>query len=170
MERRATLQGKVAFVTGVANLNSIGFATARVLGEDGAAVAIVDIHEKVHECAAALSERGIEASAHQADLTDSAAVAAVAEAALARHGRIDILVNNAGLALVGPREPYEDLVDMTEAKWDFGIAINLKTQFNCCKAILPHMIARGSGRVINMSSVTGPPCERSTDVGGRRYE
>jgi len=167
---RSSLEGKVAFVTGVANLNSIGFATARVLGEDGAAVAIVDIHEKVHECAAALSERGIEASAHQADLTDSAAVAAVAEAALARHGRIDILVNNAGLALVGPREPYEDLVDMTEAKWDFGIAINLKTQFNCCKAILPHMIARGSGRVINMSSVTGPPCERSTDVGGRRYE
>jgi 3-oxoacyl-[acyl-carrier protein] reductase len=150
------LDGKVAFVTGVANTNSIGFATAKVLGEDGAALAVVDIHEKVQECAAQLAGLGITASAHQADLTDSAAVAGIVAEALARHGHIDILVNNAGLTLVGPREPYEDLVDMSEAKWDFGIAINLKTQFNCCKAIMPQMIERGYGRVVNMSSVTGP--------------
>ena len=124
------LDGKVAFVTGVANTNSIGFATAKVLGEDGAALAVVDIHEKVQECAAQLAGLGITASAHQADLTDSAAVAGIVAEALARHGHIDILVNNAGLTLVGPREPYEDLVDMSEAKWDFGIAINLKTQLN----------------------------------------
>jgi 3-oxoacyl-[acyl-carrier protein] reductase len=150
------LDGKVAVVTGVANTNSIGFATAEVLGHDGAALVVVDIHEKVHECAAQLRSLGIDAVAQQADLTDSAAVGHVVGEALARHGRIDILVNNAGLALVGPRDPYEDLVDMTEAKWDFGIAINLKTQFNCCKAVVPHMIERGYGRVVNVSSVTGP--------------
>lgn len=152
----ARLDGKVALVTGVANENSIGFATARVLGEDGAAVAVVDIHEKVYERAAQLTELGIWTSAHQADLTAAAAAARVVDEALEQHGRIDILVNNAGLALVGPREPYEDLADMSEAKWDFGIAINLKTQFNCCKAVVRHMIARGSGRIVNMSSVTGP--------------
>jgi 3-oxoacyl-[acyl-carrier protein] reductase len=156
MDRGRPLANRVAFVTGVANLNSIGYATAKVLGEDGASVAVVDIHERVQTCAEHLTALGIGASAHQADLTDSAAVRRVVDEALAQYGHIDILVNNAGLALVGPREPYEDLVDMTEAKWDFGIAINLKTQFNCCQAILPQMIARGSGRVINMSSATGP--------------
>jgi 3-oxoacyl-[acyl-carrier protein] reductase len=156
MERGAKLEGKVAFITGVANQDSIGFATAKILGADGAKVAVVDIHERVEACREQLTTLGITASAHRADLTESASVRRVVDEALACYGRIDILVNNAGLALVGRREPYENLVDMSEAKWDFGIAINLKTQFNCCQAILPGMIARGFGRVINVSSVTGP--------------
>lgn len=152
-----SLAGKVAVVTGVAYPNSIGFATAKVLGERGAMLVILDVSELVHEAATTLANFGFTASPFQVDLTDSAALGAAVDHTLQRHGHIDILVNNAGLATAGrPRHPYEHLVEMSEEKWDFGLAINLKTQFLCCKTILPHMLGQGYGRIVNISSTTGP--------------
>lgn len=153
------LENRVAIVTGVAYPNSIGFATAKLLGERGASVVTLDISELVHEASRSLSDAGLAVSSYAVDLTKAKALAEVIDDVVARHGHIDILVNNAGLAMAGqPRgdPPYVRLVDMDEARWDFGIAINLKTQFLCCRAVLPHMLSRRCGHIVNMSSITGP--------------
>jgi 3-oxoacyl-[acyl-carrier protein] reductase len=150
------LEGKVAFITGVAKMNSIGFATAGVLGGEGADLAIVDISDKVHECAEVLRTRGCTVSSHTADLTKRDDVERVAAEALATHGHVDVLVNNAGMVVYGQEEDFRSFPDLTEESWDFGIAINLKSQFLVTRALIDHMIARGYGRIVNVSSVTGP--------------
>jgi 3-oxoacyl-[acyl-carrier protein] reductase len=157
MGRANRLEGRTAFVTGAAKPDSIGFATASELGKEGARLVVVDVSEQVSARARDLQELGYVAYSYTADLTDSGRVEEIVADVITSLGAIDVLVNNAGLAIAGPtRPPYEHLVDMDEAKWDFGIAINLKTQFNCCRAILPHMVRQGYGRVINISSTTGP--------------
>ncbi len=150
------LQGKVAFVTGVAKTDSIGYATASVLGAEGATLAIVDIADKVHECAAALRERGYTVSSHTADLTRRTEVERVVAEALACHGRIDVLVNNAGMVVYGQDEDFVAFSELSEESWDFGMAINLKSQFLVTRTIINHMIEHGYGRIVNVSSVTGP--------------
>jgi 3-oxoacyl-[acyl-carrier protein] reductase len=156
MERRGRLAGKVAFVTGVAKQNSIGFATATVLAGEEASLAIVDVADAVHECAEVLRAGGATVSSHTADLTDWDQTHAAVAAALEVHGRIDVLVNNAGIVKFGGTEQFIAFQDLTEADWDFGMAINLKTQFVTTRAVVPHMIEQGYGRVVNVSSVTGP--------------
>jgi 3-oxoacyl-[acyl-carrier protein] reductase len=150
------LEGKVAFITGVAKMNSIGFATADVFGAEGASLAVVDIADKVHECAAALRERDYTVSSHVADLTRRAEVERVVAEALTTHGRVDILVNNAGMVVYGQDEDFLSFSELTEESWDVGIAINLKSQFLVTRAIINHMIERRYGRIVNVSSVTGP--------------
>jgi 3-oxoacyl-[acyl-carrier protein] reductase len=156
MERKGRLEGKVALITGVAKTDSIGFATAGVCGDEGALLAVVDISERVHECAAELRQRGFTVSSHTADLTKSDEVRSVVGEALACHGRIDVLVNNAGMVVCGQEEACVPFQELTEEQWDYGIAINLKTQFLVTRAVVPHMIERRSGRIVNVSSVTGP--------------
>jgi 3-oxoacyl-[acyl-carrier protein] reductase len=76
---------------------------------------------------------------------------------LVRYGRIDILVNNAGMTQVSnPDQTLSlSLAELTEADWDYSIALNLKTTFNVTKAVLPSMLTRSYGRIVNVSSVTG---------------
>ena len=156
MERKGRVEGKVALVTGVAKTNSIGFNTARVLAGEGALLALVDISPKVHDCAEILRGEGFTVSSHVADLTKMDQVQkAVAEAA-GCYGRIDVLVNNAGMVVEGMEEDFTDFAHLSEAQWDFGIAINLKTQFNVTRTVVNGMIERGYGRIVNVSSVTGP--------------
>jgi 3-oxoacyl-[acyl-carrier protein] reductase len=156
MERAGRVQGKVALITGVAKQNSIGFATCKVFAEEGAALAIVDISDRVHECAEALRRLGATVSSHTADLTRMDQVQAAVAEVLRTHGRIDLLVNNAGMVVEGREEDFTDFPSMSEAQWDFGIAINLKTQFNVTRTVIDGMIERGYGRIVNVSSVTGP--------------
>jgi 3-oxoacyl-[acyl-carrier protein] reductase len=156
MKRKGRLEGKAALITGVAKQNSIGFATARVFAAEGARLAIVDISDKAHECADVLRKDGHVVTSHTADLTQADQVGTAIDEALGRHGRIDVLVNNAGMVVCGEAEDFTPFPEMTEAQWDFGIAINLKTQFLVTKAVLPGMIERGSGSIVNISSVTGP--------------
>ncbi len=154
MERRGRLADKVALVTGVAKLDGIGFATARVFAqEEAAGIAVLDIAEAVHDCPVRL---GPNCTSHRADLTKADEVQAAVAEALAAHGRIDVLVNNAGMVVFGQDEDFAAFQDMSERQWDFGIAINLKSQFLVTRAVVPHMIERAYGRIVNVSSATGP--------------
>ncbi len=156
MARKGRVEGKVALVTGVAKTNSIGFNTARVLGEEGALLAIVDISERVHGCAEELRGLGFEVASYTADLARMDEVRAMIAGVEGCFGRIDVLVNNAGMVIEGMDEDFTDFAHLTEAQWDFGISINLKTQFNVTRSVIGGMIERGYGRIVNISSVTGP--------------
>jgi 3-oxoacyl-[acyl-carrier protein] reductase len=156
MERKGRVEGRVALVTGVAKTNSIGFNTARVLGQEGAPLAVVDISPRVHDCAELLRGEGFTVTSHVADLTKMEEVRAAVAEAEGCYGRIDALVNNAGMVIEGMEEDFTGFAKLSEAQWDFGIAINLKTQFNVTRTVIDGMIARRYGRIVNVSSVTGP--------------
>ncbi len=150
------LAGRVALVTGCGSSNGIGFATARALAGGGAAIAITSTTARIHERAAELTALGHSVLGYMADLSDAAQVAALVAAVLARFGRIDVLINNAGMVQTGVEEPSGRFLDLTEAAWDRALAINLKTVFLVTRAVAPHMVAHGYGRIVNVSSVTGP--------------
>jgi len=156
MERKGRVEGKVVLVTGVAKTNSIGFNTARVFGQEGGLLAIVDISPKVHACAEELRNEGFDVSSHTADLTRMDEVQKAVAEIVGCYGRIDVLVNNAGMVIEGMEEDFTDFAHMSEKDWDFGIAINLKTQFNVTRTVIGGMIEREYGRIVNVSSVTGP--------------
>jgi 3-oxoacyl-[acyl-carrier protein] reductase len=149
--------GQTAVVTGAGSPKGIGFATARILGRWGAAVALVSTTDRILERAAELEQEGFEARGLVADLTDPAQVALLADRVLAWRPRVEVLVNNAGLASVAggwdAEKPFEEL---TLAEWDQALARNVRTTFLVTQAFLPGMKARGYGRVVNVSSTTGP--------------
>lgn len=149
--------GRVALVTGAGSLRGIGFATARLLSEQGAKIAITSTTQRILDRAEELALQGTEVFAFSADLRDHDRTRGLIEQVLARFGRIDVLVNNAGMTQIGKPESLGlPLVDLPERDWDYGIAINLKTTFNVIQAVLPRMLHAGYGRIVNVSSVTGP--------------
>ena len=149
--------GRAALVTGAGSQNGIGFAVARALGRDGARVAVASTTDRIHERVAELAAEGIEASGHVGDLMDPDVPARLVGEALAAHGaRLDILVNNAGMVSIGAAEESSAVADMDPAEWDRGIARNLRTAFAVTQAALPALIAGGHGRIVFVSSVTGP--------------
>ena len=140
------LSGKVAIVTG--GNGGIGLGMARGLAEAGANVVIVGRNEAKSDAAVVdLSQRGVKAISVVADVTDKAAVTAMAERALRELGRIDILVNNAGINIrKAPRA-----LELEE--WDSVIKTNLTSAFLCSQAVYPAMKAMGSGKIINIGSM-----------------
>jgi 3-oxoacyl-[acyl-carrier protein] reductase len=159
------LEARTALVTGAGSPTGIGFAAARRLGADGAAVAVCSTTERIYERAAELEALGIEAAGFVADLTDWAAAHAMVAAVLERFGRIDVLVNNAGMVQVGVDEVSHRFVDVTEAEWNREVALNLSTTVNVTHAVLPGMLERGYGRIVNVSSATGPVVAIPESVG-----
>jgi NAD(P)-dependent dehydrogenase (short-subunit alcohol dehydrogenase family) len=142
---RIDLEGRIAVVTGGAQ--GIGRAVAERLAASGATLSLWD-----RDAALLAETAGALASCHHValDVTDWPAVAAAARATEDALGRIDILVACAGIS--GPNAP---LVDYDPAAWRQVMAVNLDGVFHCCKAILPGMIARDYGRVVNVASVAG---------------
>lgn len=156
-ELGAPFAGRVALVTGAGSPNGIGFATARILGRGGARVAIASTTNRIHERVAELEREGIAASGHVGDLMrDGSAARLVGEVLAAAGGRLDILVNNAGMVAVGSAGESSAVADMDPAEWDRGIARNLRTAFSVTQAALPPLVASGHGRIVFVSSVTGP--------------
>lgn len=159
------LTGRVALVTGTGSRDGIGFATARLLGELGAKVALTATTERVHERVADLAEHGIEACGVVADLTDEEQVRRAAATVTEELGAPTILVNNAGMtSLAAPAlEPEHTggaesgrIGDMSLAQWRASLARNLDTAFLVTRAALPGMQRAGWGRVVVVASVTGP--------------
>ncbi|HZC33580.1 MAG TPA: SDR family NAD(P)-dependent oxidoreductase [Candidatus Bathyarchaeia archaeon] len=149
--------GRIALITGAGSPSGIGFATARILGRRGARIAIASTTDRIHERVAELKSDGITASGHVGDLmTDGAAARLVGEVLAAHDGRLDILVSNAGMVAVGAAEESSTVADIDPAEWDRGIARNLRTAFSMTQAALPALVASGRGRVVYVSSVTGP--------------
>jgi 3-oxoacyl-[acyl-carrier protein] reductase len=144
------LEGKVAIVTGASR--GIGRAIAEQLAAEGANV-VVNYHARetaANEVVEAITGQGGKATAIQADVSDFAAAQSLVQATLEALGQIDILVNNAGTT----RDTL--LLSMSEEQWDTVLDTNLKSVFNCCKAVARPMIRRKKGgRIINISSVSG---------------
>lgn len=152
----AGVAGRTAIVTGAGSADGIGFATAKLLLAAGARVAITSTTDRIKDRLAELGAAPDRAFAQAADLTVPQQVKDLVAATEARLGPVDILVNNAGMTQVGGDIPGGRLSQMTEEGWDYGISINLKTCFLMTRAVLPGMIERRYGRIVQMSSVTGP--------------
>jgi NAD(P)-dependent dehydrogenase (short-subunit alcohol dehydrogenase family) len=139
------LDGQVAIVTGAAR--GIGLAIARRLAQDGASVVLLDRDaEAAGRASAALREAGLPAQPYAVDVTVEEAVRAAVDALVATYGRVDVLVNNAGIY---PHTPFEEL---TFAEWRRVLATNLDGVFLVTHAVYPAMVARGYGRIVNISS------------------
>lgn len=143
------LDGRIALVTGGAQ--GIGFAAAQALAEAGAGVTITDRNEEgVARACRELSNAGYSVEGEVMDVTDSAQVSWVADSLVARRGRIDILVNNAGIAR--SETPAETV---TDEHWLNVLDVNLNGTFWCARAFGRHMLAQGSGSIVNVGSMSG---------------
>ena len=149
----AGVQGRVALITGVGAADGIGFAIARLLKAAGARVAITSTTDRIFD---RLGELGEGAFAATADLTDPVQVKALVAAAAKALGPIDILINNAGMSQTGKRTKRATLAQTTDEAWAFQMGISLTSAFMVTRAVLPGMQRRSYGRVVHMSSVTGP--------------
>ena len=139
------LSGRMALITGGAR--GIGRAIAFAFAAEGAGVAILDVRREAAEKAAAdIAQTAPQSVAVAADVGDEAQVIAAIASVESALGRIDILVNNAGI------DTTSLVVDMPTAMWDDMIRVNLRSTFLCTRAVLPGMLDRGWGRIINISS------------------
>jgi 3-oxoacyl-[acyl-carrier protein] reductase len=152
----AALYGQTALVTGAGSPRGIGFATARLLGRAGAAVAITSTTERIHERRAELQDAGVDAFAHVADLTDPVQVAALGAAVHGWRPTVEILVNNAGMvSQVSGWDADKPLEELTLEEWEAAMARNLRTAFLVTREFLPGMKSRRYGRIIFVSSTSG---------------
>ena len=138
-------ENKVVMVTGGAA--GIGRITAKNFAKEGAKIAICDVNPEAGEAAA--KTLGPEASFEKVDVADSASVSSWVDGVFEKYGQIDVLVNNAGIT----RDSL--IMRMKEADWDAVISVNLKSAFNCIKAVSKIMVKQRSGRIINLASVVG---------------
>ncbi len=142
------LKDKTSIVTGASR--GIGKAISMALAKEGAKVALVDKDlNSSQEVASKINEEGGKSEAIQTDVSDSEIVEKMVIEVINRFGSVDILVNNAGIILRG------SFIDLNHEDWERVLSVNLGGTFNCCKAVVPHMIEHGSGRIINVSSVAG---------------
>ncbi|MEP7181644.1 MAG: SDR family NAD(P)-dependent oxidoreductase [Betaproteobacteria bacterium] len=143
-----SLQGKIAVVTGAGS--GIGRATAEALAAEGASIVCADINRETGEAAAAaLRAQGRRAEFLPVDITDAASIDAFAQAVAAKVGAVDVLVNGAGWGKT------HSFWEGTDDLWERVIGLNFVGPMRLVKALLPAMMARGSGKIVNVSSDAG---------------
>ena len=146
LEKKFGLRGKVALVTG--SSQGLGQAMARAIAQAGADVIVNGRDEKkLAPVVTEISALGVKATAIAADLGDRAAVSRLIDQAIAWQGHLDILINNAGIIKRTPAAEHSD------ADWDTVIDVNLNGVFTACRAAGKHMLARGSGKIVNIASL-----------------
>ena len=147
------LKGKVALITGTGSQIGYGKGIAMTLAGEGCNIISADIDlGGAKKTAEEVEGRGCKALAVKVDVADRTEVDAMIQSALEKFERIDILVNNAGTSSL-----LKPFVEMTRDDWDLDIGVNLYGQMNVAQAVLPHMIARGYGRIVNFSGGRGIP-------------
>jgi len=140
------LAGQVAIVTGAAH--GMGEATAKTFAAEGATVCLLDIQsDAVEKVAIDIREAGGTATTGIADVRDATAIAMAVRSFEQEVGPADIVVNSAGLGI------YKEFLELTEQDWDTTFDVNVKGTFLVCKAIVPGMVERGHGLVINVASL-----------------
>lgn len=139
------LIGKRIVITGAAQ--GIGLAIAQCFGREGAALFLIDMDGKLLEKEAlALRESGVVVGTAQADISDCSAIERAFRQADAEIGQINALVNNAGINV------FSKPLELDDAAWNRCFDVNLKGAWNCCKAVLPGLIAQGGGVILNIAS------------------
>jgi NAD(P)-dependent dehydrogenase (short-subunit alcohol dehydrogenase family) len=153
------LDGRVAFVTG--GTRGIGAAICRSLATQGAVVAAgySRARENAERFREGLNELGAHATIHQGNVGSAEDCARTIAEVIAQHGRLDILVNNAGVTA------DKSVISMTAEDWYTVLAVNLSGAFFCSQAALAHMLERGTGRIVNISSLAG----QSGNIGQANY-
>ena len=141
------LLNKIAIITGAAR--GIGRSAAEIFAREGATVIIWDMLDEGEQTAQTIRDSGAQAEFMKISVTDVPGIEEAVRALVEKHGRIDILVNNAGIT----RD--RTLLKMSHAEWQQVMDVNLTGVFNCTKAVVPHMVEKGFGRIICNSSVVG---------------
>ena len=145
------LKEKVAVVTGAGSQTGFGRGIALVLAKEGCDIAVCDIDlEGAEKTAGEIRGSGRKAIALKTDVTNISRANDMIESVLKQFGKVDILVNNAGGAT-----PPQNFAETVETKWSKDLDLNLRGVLNCTRAVLPHMISRGSGKIVNIASVAG---------------
>jgi NAD(P)-dependent dehydrogenase (short-subunit alcohol dehydrogenase family) len=154
-----TLDRRVAIVTGAGQ--GMGESFAKVLAGNGASVAVADINEAAaSRVAAEIAKAGGQAQHFKSDVSRFEETVDLVKKVTEKFGAPDILVNNAGLLRPTP------FLDITPQEWDAIMKVNVDGVFYCCKAVVPSMVARRYGKIINMSSTAG---KASSTFGGLHY-
>lgn len=159
------LSGRVAVVTGAGSPTGIGFASALLLGQCGAAVTLGATSGRVDQRVDELRTMGIDATGVVGDLTAEDAARELVTATVERWGRVDILVNNAGMISTTEADFESGTAEEMSVKtWHSSLRRNLDSAFFMSKATLPVMLHRGWGRIVMVASVTGPVMAMRGDV------
>lgn len=153
---------RVAIVTGAGSAQGIGYATARRLHAQGMSVLITSTTGRIEQRAAELGDENVVWAA--ADLTVRAEAEGIVELAVRRFGRVDVLVNNAGMTSVADPDAPAAVDAITDEQWHHSLARNLDTALFTTRAVVPHMKAAGYGRIVMVSSVSGPVMAYGDDV------
>jgi len=156
MEDITRFKNRVALITGAGSETGIGFAAARALAKGGARLALTSTTDRIYERSKAVAAEGADVKGYTADLMDREQVKKLVDCVVRDFGTINILVNNAGMVQVGKVENFVHMVNLPPTEWDEAIDRNLNTCFNITHEVLPCMIKNNYGRIVNVSSVTGP--------------
>lgn len=156
MNQFISFKNQVCVVTGAGSSTGIGFSTAKILGGLGGKIILISTSSRIFERESQLKALGIEAKGYVCDLMDRDAVEKVTAEIIKEFSKVDVLINNAGMTQIGDEEDFALFSDVSYESWDLSINRNLTLTFNVTKNIIPHMIKENYGRIVHVSSVTGP--------------